>query len=558
MGNIVHRTAQGLLMNILLLNGSPKVARSNTLKLASAFLEGMSREHTYTVTTCDIYAATIEHCRGCFACWKSKKGTCIIQDDMKKLLDEYTKADYIVWSLPLYYYGMPSKIKSFMDRLLPTSLPQIIQKEDGSITHLSRYDSSAQHHILISTCGFPSATTIFDALRKQFELVFKDRLTTIFCPQGELFSIPELKGQTETYLEQVQKAGQEYAKHGRFSPDTHEALKTVFFPKDAFIRMANAHWGEYQPEAVTQSQAPEDQASHFLQQMAATYKPHEQAHDVVLEMYFTDLEKTFQLILGSEACTLNTTVLRPYTTRIETPFPLWRDMSAGKIDGPKALMEQRYRVLGDFSVLRNMNTFFLARKDTAIPPPLIRTSMQMLLLPWVMIWMLLPINAYWAGIAALLSCALMPLLSFKYKLTVYDATSCLLVTLLSLGSILQQPANLVLCLSYLLFGGMWFVSGFARIPITAHYSCNTHGGPSAFANPLFIQTNRILSVAWGIVYLGLAVGSYFMLQTAWKPYAVYLNAILPLPMGIFTLWFIKWYPAQLAKRKIIEIPYSKS
>ena len=87
-----------------------------------------------------------------------------------ELIKMYINSDLIIWSFPLYYFGMPSKIKAFLDRLLPTSLPSINIKENQSCGHPGRYDLSHQMHLLISSCGFYSVKGNYDALFKQFEI----------------------------------------------------------------------------------------------------------------------------------------------------------------------------------------------------------------------------------------------------------------------------------------------------------------------------------------------------------------------------------------------------
>ncbi len=112
-------------MNILVLNGSPKGERSNTFKITSAFLEGLNSHHGNHTDIIHISKYDISHCLGCYACWTKSPGQCVIQDDMPSLMQKYLDADLIIWSFPLYYFGMPSKIKAFLDRLLPTNQPII-------------------------------------------------------------------------------------------------------------------------------------------------------------------------------------------------------------------------------------------------------------------------------------------------------------------------------------------------------------------------------------------------------------------------------------------------
>jgi hypothetical protein len=82
-------------------------------------------------------------------------------------------------------------------------MPDIVMNDDGSAKHLTRHDLQHQRHILISTCGFFTVKNNYEALVKQFELIFCERLTTILCPQGELFRVPQLAEQTDEYLSYV-------------------------------------------------------------------------------------------------------------------------------------------------------------------------------------------------------------------------------------------------------------------------------------------------------------------------------------------------------------------
>ena len=103
---------------VLLVNGSPKGARSDTLKLACAFLEGMGERGAEI----EANALDIAPCRGCFSCWRDE-GRCVQPDDMARILERVAAAELIVWSTPLYCYGVPSACKAILDRLLPLSSP---------------------------------------------------------------------------------------------------------------------------------------------------------------------------------------------------------------------------------------------------------------------------------------------------------------------------------------------------------------------------------------------------------------------------------------------------
>ena len=227
-------------MKILALNGSPRGTRSNTWKLTSAFLSGFLRAQPAEVQEVHVCEKTIRPCTGCFACWTRTPGKCCIGDDMAELIPQLLGADVVIWSFPLYYFGIPSHFKALMDRQLPMNLPYMAQSDTGA--HPSRWETRAQRHILISTCGFYTAQGNYDAVTAQYDHILGARqYETLFCGQGELFCVSEVRSRTDGYLALVQRAGEEFA-HGGITPATKEGLTQLLYPREVFERMANASW----------------------------------------------------------------------------------------------------------------------------------------------------------------------------------------------------------------------------------------------------------------------------------------------------------------------------
>jgi len=230
-------------MNILVINGSPKGEKSNTIKLTNAFIDGLNSAEHHAIEKITVTEKNIQPCRGCFCCWEKTPGKCAIADDMAGVFQLFLNAGLVIWSFPLYCYGMPSKTKAFTDRLaMLNNLPDIVIKDDGSAKHVSRYDPQNQKHILISTCGFFTVQNNYEPLIKQFEIMFGDNCAKILCPQGELFRIPQLSGRTDEYLSYVTKAGEEYINTGAISADKQRELDEPLFPPEQFVEMANASW----------------------------------------------------------------------------------------------------------------------------------------------------------------------------------------------------------------------------------------------------------------------------------------------------------------------------
>lgn len=351
-------------MKILAINGSPKGKRSNTWRLTSAFLEGITIQEENDgaqapeIETLNIGSLNIKPCLGCFSCWSKTPGECCIHDDMQGVIDKILWADVVVWSFPLYYFGLPGQLKTLIDRQLPMSLPfMCTETESGG--HPSRYDMSGKRTVVISTCGFYTAQGNYDCVTSLYDrLCGKGGYTAIFCGQGELFRVKELSERTDEYLSWVKKAGQEFASDG-ITGETRGKLDQNLFPRDVFEAMADASWG------VGESGEKEDPSLVFTRQMAALYRKESwQEHDVVLDMNYTDIGKVYRITLGQKGSRVE---VEPedgfadgFTTRINTPFDVWRSIASGEIAGDEALMKHLYSVDGDFDLMMHWDDF-LAR-----------------------------------------------------------------------------------------------------------------------------------------------------------------------------------------------------
>ena len=230
---------------VLLLNGSPRMERSNTLRLARAFTEGMAEANPANeISEISIYEKNIEFCRGCFNCWRATPGKCVIDDDMADALKLFTESDIIIWSMPLYHCTVPSKVKSFMERMLPLNYGKIHKTSADTSGHTRRVDLSVQKHVLICTSGFSTKKSNYEPLIDFFSRYYGADSPRILCPEGELFSVPEMEPFTGKYLAAVKQAGREYAKDGGFSTETAKALDELVIPEELFIQLANGTWAE--------------------------------------------------------------------------------------------------------------------------------------------------------------------------------------------------------------------------------------------------------------------------------------------------------------------------
>lgn len=579
-------------MKVLVLNGSPKLENSNTIKLTNAFIEGIKEEYSKTVynkaienieknnglemETLNVYKLDIKPCKGCFVCWKNTPGKCFIKDDMESVIDKILSADVIIWSFPLYYFGMPSQLKALMDRQLPMNLPFMASREDGNSdtgSHIPRYDISSKRTVIISTCGFYTSEGNYDSLNLQFDRCFgKNNYEKLYCGQGELFRVEELKKRTNQYLEIVKNAGKDFIE-GKITIDTKNKLSELLYPRDVFEAMADASWGiEYaakENKADEKKQIDEkdnynkkDQSYFFTKQMAALYnKKSWNGSDKVLEMNYTDINKTYQIILSKDGAEVIDDNFKKYTTKIKTPISVWMDIAKGVIDGKQAVMQHMYTVSGDFELMMNWDEIFgvdindgnqtqngqVDLNDNNVDMK--KSNMNFMLIPWIVIWISLSIDSFWGGILGITASSIIPLIALNSRLTIFDALSFIMVSIISILAILGVTPIILMPTSYLLFGIMWTFTVFRKIPLTAYYSMNDFGEKKALENPLFLRTNRILTAAWGILYLITPIWTYFLMNTKIAYTTGIINSILPVFLGIFTKWFIGWYPPYYLSEK---------
>lgn len=532
-------------MKILVINGSPKGGKSNTYRLTSAFLDGLRQQEPaaelrgITVSRMDIHP-----CLGCFACWNKTPGHCCMDDDMSAVVRDMLWADVILWSFPLYYFSVPGPMKNLMDRQLPMVLP-FMTADSESGGHPARFDMSGKRHVVISTCGFYTAEGNYDGVNAIFDhLCGKGNYTAIYCGQGELFRVKELYQRTDAYLAHVRDAGREFAS-GAVTSETKAKLKELLYPREVFEAMADASWG------VEKSGEAADESLVFTRQMAALYDPRAfSGKEIILEMYYTDVDKRYQIILGRDGTTVLSEHFRTATTIIETPYTVWKAIAAGELSGEEALAQQKYRVKGDFDLMIHWDRYFGGGEAQAsTPDKKEQTNMNILLIPWIAFWVAAAIDGFYGALISLAACALVPLLYFRSRKTLYDALSGALVTACAAALLLGVSSRIMLPLSYLCFGVMWTVSCLLKIPLTACYSMNDYHGEEALKNPLFIKTNRILTACWGVLYLVTPVWTYVLMGTALASWVGLINSVLPMGLGIFTGWFQRWYPAKVARGK---------
>jgi multimeric flavodoxin WrbA len=100
-------------MKISCLLGSPR-QNSNSAIIASRFAETAASLGAQVETTV-LNQINYRGCQGCLAC-KTTSDQCVLEDDLKGVLESLKAADVVVLAMPVYCSDVPGQVKCFLDR----------------------------------------------------------------------------------------------------------------------------------------------------------------------------------------------------------------------------------------------------------------------------------------------------------------------------------------------------------------------------------------------------------------------------------------------------------
>ena len=224
-------------MKILVLNGSPKRDKSDTMHITRAFLAGMEEAAPQDVQIIHTIDRHIDYCTGCFSCMRNG-GTCIHEDDMKAILEKILESDLLLFSFPLYCYGMPASLKALLDRTLPLS-SMAMQKVGDRYAHVGQADFHHLKYLMICGCGFPNSRQNFEPAIMQFKLSFRNNHTILTIPESPMFNAPEAAVVTEPRLERIKLAGRQYAETGEIERALLAEITSPMIPEEQYAAIVN-------------------------------------------------------------------------------------------------------------------------------------------------------------------------------------------------------------------------------------------------------------------------------------------------------------------------------
>ena len=99
---------------IVVITGSPR-KNGNSFAMTDSFIDS-AIEKGHTVTRFDAAMMKIGGCHACETCYKNGKA-CSFDDDFNTIAPAVLEADAIVFTMPVYWYSIPSQIKGVIDKI---------------------------------------------------------------------------------------------------------------------------------------------------------------------------------------------------------------------------------------------------------------------------------------------------------------------------------------------------------------------------------------------------------------------------------------------------------
>ena len=352
-------------MKILALNSSARGDKeSKTALMLDHLVKGM-REAGASVEVVDLRTKTVKTCIGCFTCWSKTPGVCIHKDDMtNELFRKWLESDVVVYASPLFVYTVNATMKTFFERMIP-ALEPFLERRDGRTSHPLRHKLPSA--VVLSVAGFPEEEA-FEQLSPYVKYLFGDGLLAeIYRPAAESLMHRPAREVRDDILSATEEAGHQLVKSRAVSPETLARIKQPIGDPDSMARISNIMWRTCIAEGVTPKEMRQkglvprpDSIEAFMTFLPMGFDPNgagdtratiqfDFSGEVEGSCYFRIEDGTIQAKSGNAE--------KPDLT-IESPFEVWMDIMTRKADGQKMFMEQKYRAVGDLSLLIRMDQLF--------------------------------------------------------------------------------------------------------------------------------------------------------------------------------------------------------
>jgi multimeric flavodoxin WrbA/putative sterol carrier protein len=359
-------------MKLLLLRSYPR-KNGYTRHLTDLFVKGI-RDAGAGLVDRDLVSLSIKQCVGCYSCWVTSPGTCVLRDDMASILQDIREADIIVCATPLNAFTVNTHLKNVLDRTLPLTQSRFEQSPLGTVRNAIRYPEQWPKKIASIVVGAFKGVENFSAVRSMFSL-YANAMSMDLCgelirPESYLLQFTLAKPLTVKAIEAAfVKAGYEIATEGRISPETQRKASVPLSPDlSYFKKYSNIYWehavamGETSRDLDLLSKNVMSDVRILMQEMARSVDPLATARlKTTLQFNFPDKNYSFTLAVDHGACTFSEGKAGRPDLVVSTSTDVWAKVFMRQINVRDALVSRQIVLEGD--------KFIFSRLDRYFPPP---------------------------------------------------------------------------------------------------------------------------------------------------------------------------------------------
>jgi multimeric flavodoxin WrbA/putative sterol carrier protein len=359
-------------MKLLLLRSHPR-KNGFSRQCTDLFVKG-AREGGAEVIDVDLSSLDLKHCLGCYACWISSPGKCIISDAMETLLPLFLNAEIIVFSTPLNAYGVNSSLKIFLERTLPLALPGFVTTTSGLVRNRLRYPERWPKKMAAIVVGAFKGEENFSSVIKFFEL-YAHGMDLFYCgslirPESFLLQFTLAKPKTVKLIEAAFiKAGYELVTEGCISNKLAQQAAQPLAPDMAYFQHYSTIYWEH---AVAMGKNASDLSALqnrvttdvriLMYEMARSIDPAATARlKAVFQFDFPDKSLHFRLAVEKGASSLTEEKTVSPDLRVTCASDVWAKVFTRQINVRDAVRCRQILVEGDKSLFTRLDRYF--------PPP---------------------------------------------------------------------------------------------------------------------------------------------------------------------------------------------
>ncbi len=220
------------MVNVVAVNGSPRMDNGYTARVLSPFLDGM-RDAGASVELFYVWKMNFEPCPGELYCWDEKPGICFKHDSMEEVYPKLRAADILVLATPVFI-PLPAEMQNFLNRLCPLIDP-VLSWRDGRTRAKLHDDVKIRKIVLVSVCGwwelgnFDVVVHIVEELAKNASVEFAE---PILRPHAAQLSKDSEK--SRMVLDALATAGYELVKNGAVSQCVLETISQPLISEEEY------------------------------------------------------------------------------------------------------------------------------------------------------------------------------------------------------------------------------------------------------------------------------------------------------------------------------------